>query len=223
MSPTPSSSSDPTTPKKDDYLDPYREALQAHGASFDTMLWKSRATQTIRFDVLLSMVKLTGMCILDAGCGLGDLSSHLNHAGVEFRQYVGIDGLPRMVEKAMARDLPRSEFLAVDFVADPSVFKTKHPDVIFFSGSLNTLNEENARRIVRAAFDTATSAVVFNFLSDKCNEAMKKANTGPANRFNTIDWIDWALSLSTNVIFRQDYLAGHDATIAIFKTARDGT
>lgn len=187
------------------------------------MLWKSRATQTVRFDVLLSMVKLTGMCILDAGCGLGDLSSHLNHVGVEFRQYVGVDGLPRMVEKAIARNLPRSEFLAVDFVTDPAVFKMKRPDVVFFSGSLNTLDEENARRIVYDAFDAATSAVVFNFLSDRCSEAMKKTDTGPANRFNTIGWIDWALSLSTNVMVRQDYLAGHDATIAIFKPARKGT
>ena len=136
------------------------------------------------------MVKLTGMCILDAGCGLGDLSSHLNHVGVEFRQYVGVDGLPRMVEKAIARNLPRSEFLAVDFVTDPAVFKMKRPDVVFFSGSLNTLDEENARRIVYDAFDAATSAVVFNFLSDRCSEAMKKTDTGPANRFNTIGWIE---------------------------------
>ncbi len=34
------------------YLEPYRDAFRTFGAAFDTTLWKSRATQTIRFDVL---------------------------------------------------------------------------------------------------------------------------------------------------------------------------
>lgn len=206
--------------KKTPYLDPYRTAFQSFGASFDTTLWKSRATQTVRFDVLLNIVDLNDLRILDAGCGLGDLGDYLIEKNINYRHYLGIDGLERMVEKAADKNLPRAEFRALDFVADPTVLAIGNPDVIFFSGSLNTIPEPTARKIIQSAFDYAQHAVVFNFLSDQCAREIRAKNTGPASRFATLDWLQWSLNLSANVIFRQDYLAGHDATIGILKPAR---
>jgi len=191
-----------------------------HGASFDATLWHSRSTQTIRFDVLLSMVMLNDLRILDAGCALGDLCQYLIDNDISYGKYIGVDGLPSIIDKAMRRDLPRSEFASVDFVADPSVLKMGNPDVIFFSGSLNTLAEATARHIVERAFEFAHGAVVFNFLSDECEDAIKAKDTGPAKRFHTADWLAWALSKTASVAFRQDYLKGHDGTIGMFKPGR---
>jgi len=206
-----------------DYLAPYREAVKVHGASFDATLWHSRSTQAIRFDVLLSMMSLTSMRILDAGCALGDLCQYLIDNNISYGKYIGVDGIPSIIDKAMKRGLPRSEFATVDFVADPNVLKMGNPDVIFFSGSLNTLAEATARHIVERAFEFAHGAVVFNFLSDQCEDAIKAKDTGPAKRFDTADWLAWALSKTASVAFRQDYLKGHDATIAMFKPGRGGT
>ena len=207
----------------DDYLAPYREAVKVHGASFDATLWHSRSTQTIRFDVLLSLVGLNDLRIVDAGCALGDLCQFLIDNDVSYGEYIGIDGLPSIIDKAMKRGLPRSRFAAVDFVADPSVLAMGNPDVIFFSGSLNTLAEATARHIVERAFEFAHHGVVFNFLSDECEDAIKAKDTGPATRFHTAEWIAWAFTRTASVAFRQDYLKGHDGTIAMFKPARDGT
>ncbi len=206
-----------------EYLEPYRDALRTFGAAFDTTLWKSRATQTVRFDVLMAMVDLRGRRILDAGCGLGDLCDYLIEAGTEYEHYLGIDGLASMAEKGALKGLPRADFAALDFVADPSVLGMGKPDVIFFSGSLNTIAEGTAREIILAAFERAKIGVVFNFLSDECAAEIRDNDTGPARRFATLDWLQWSLRLSANVLFRQDYLAGHDATIGILKPGRSGS
>ena len=47
--------------------------------------------------------------------------------------------------------------------------------------------------------------------------ALMEKDTGVATRFDTLDWLDWALRTTPNVRFRQDYLQGHDATIAMLK------
>jgi hypothetical protein len=61
---------------------------------------------------------------------------------------------------------------------------------------------------------------VFNFLSDRCAEHLRRQDPTPARRFDTHAMLDWALHRCTSVRFRQDYLPhGHDATIAMITPA----
>lgn len=208
----------------DDYLEPYRRAVEHFGATFDATLWTSRAYQALRFDVLRQMIDLEGLTLLDAGCGLGDLCEFLSERNVRLRRYIGVDGVAEIVAGATQRQLPRAEFHCRDFVSDAGALAIGHPDVIYFSGSLNTVPEATARQVVKRAWDVARRGVVFNFLSDRASRLSMARDTGPARRFDTLDWLDWALNATTLVRFRQDYLGGHDATIAMMRDtdAADG-
>ncbi len=204
--------------QNDGYLDPYRDAVKKFGPTFEASLWKGRASQIARFDVLISMVDLTNFRLLDAGCAIGDLAIYLAEYGIAIQHYIGLDGLPSIIESAQKRAIPKAEFHTADFVASPELLKTGKPDVIYFSGSLNTLVESDARYVIASAFEIANVAVVFNFLSDRCTPALRTRDTTPATRFSTEDWLSWAFKQTSSVSFQQGYLkGGHDATIAMFK------
>lgn len=201
-----------------DYLDPYRDALASHGPTFEATLWRSRETQQKRFAVLTDMVDLTQAVLLDAGCGLGDLYEYLAEHKIAIEAYIGIDGLAAVIERAQKRDRVNATFLAADFVSDPTTLGQHASDIMFFSGSLNTIPETDARRVIDAAWQQARHGVVFNFLSDRCSAEVATRDTGPAHRFDTMAWIHWALEQTPYVKFRQDYFdGGHDATIGMFK------
>lgn len=200
------------------YLKPYREAVRAHGPNFKATLWSSREAQQLRFDVLIDLVDMDDCVILDAGCATGDFAARLIEREVSFSRYVGIDAVAEIIEAARKRHLPRCEFRTADLVHDASMLAEVSPDHVCISGTLNTMDEDSARRLVESAFASARRGVAFNFLSNRADEPCMKRNIGPARRFDTIRWLDWSLHLTPLVVFRQDYLEGHDATILMSKS-----
>lgn len=204
-----------------DYLEPYRRAVRNFGPKFEATLWLSREKQQLRFEVIASMVDFRDAVVVDAGCGLGDLAEFLVTTGVRYRAYVGLEGVEELVTEANARGLPHARFHCVDFVADPDAFTRLLPagrsaDIVVFSGSLNTLEESHAREVLAGAWNSCSRALVFNFLSQRGGEAASP-DTGPARRFDPLTMLEWALNQTPRVRFRQDYMAGHDATIALFR------
>lgn len=197
------------------YLEPYEQAVNRHGPGFEATLWRNRSMQRTRFEVFQSMLDLTGRRILDAGCGLGDLAAYLSDAKIQYARYIGLDGVADVIRSADRRKLPRAEFHIADFVADPASLAIGEPEIICFSGSLNTVPESDARAVIDEAFRIASHAVLFNFLSDRCPPELLRKDTGPAKRFNTLTWLEWAMRMTPDVAFRQDYFGGHDATIAM--------
>jgi SAM-dependent methyltransferase len=198
-----------------EYLEPYRQAVQKHGAGFEATLWGSRAAQERRFDVMIDMVGFDGTSVLDVGCGTGDFAARLLERGVAFDRFVGYDAMAEMTDAATARGLERCTFEARDVVADTAAFAGADADYACFSGTLNTMEEETARALVKAAYDAAHQGVVFNFLSDRPDPKWLEKDLWPARRFDTAAWVRWALSVTPRVQFAQDYLDGHDATIAM--------
>lgn len=197
----------------DKYLNPYREAVERFGPSFQATLWTSRESQRIRFDVMIDLAGLDDCVVLDAGCGTGDFAEHLLESKVSFARYIGIDAVPEVIDAAKRRELCRCEFRLGDLIHDPSLLSEIKPDFVCVSGTLNTMEEQTARTLVMAAFEASAQGVVFNFLSDRPAPRWSDHDIGPAKRFNTIEWIDWALGKTARVSFTQDYLDGHDATI----------
>jgi len=121
----------------------------------------------------------------------------------------------QVIAAAQAQNLPRSEFRLGDALTDPSMLRTTEADFICFSGSLNTMDEPCARRLVQLAFEAAARGVVFNFLSDRPHQRWADQPLAPARRFDTLAWVNWSLDLTSRVTFTQDYLDGHDATIML--------
>jgi len=209
----------PATPSEE-YLQPYRRALKRHGVSFESTLWRSREGQLLRFDIMIDLAGFEDCIVTDVGCGRGDFAARLLERRIPFRHFIGIDALPEMIRAAKARGLARSDFHLHDVLADPKALVTaapdgSPPDYLCFSGTLNTMDENIARRLVKMAFLAARQGVLFNYLSDRHHRRFADDNLDPARRFDTLAWLDWAMDLSSRVSFTQDYLDGHDATILI--------
>ncbi|MCA9281458.1 MAG: class I SAM-dependent methyltransferase [Phycisphaerales bacterium] len=210
-------------PDQPDYLRPYAEAVRTHGPTFEATLWLNRQKQTDRFRVIAEAIDLTGRIIVDAGCGLGDLASYLCEHNIQYGRYIGLEAMPEMVEQARSRNLPEARFEIADFALDeqcfPRLASSDRYDIAVFSGSLNTFKEDHARAVIKRAFDAANEdkgGVVFNFLSARHGKK-HTPDPSPARRFDPVKMTDWALKLTPRVLLRQDYMGGHDATIAMFK------
>ncbi len=207
------------------YLEPYRSAIETFGPSFEATLWQNPQMQQIRFDVFLDMADFGGRVIVDAGSGQGGLADHLIAQGIKYQRYIGLDAMEEMIEQSRSRQLAGADFHVCDFASEADSFsrftlEAGGPglDLAVFSGSLNTLDQDFAIKVLERAWEASRVGVLFNFLSDRAHPDLLKQDTLPARRFSPVALLDWALSKTTGVQFRQDYLpSGHDATIGMFK------
>lgn len=201
----------------DAYLEPYRQSHARHGAGFDVTLWANPRSQRLRFEVFTQMCFLGGRRVLDAGCSRGDFADFLLEKQVPFERYIGVDGLCEVIQHAQGRGRPRCEFHCGDFVTTPAVLRLGDPDVIVISGSLNTMTDRQVYQVLEAAWAATSRTLLFNFLSDKA-AANAPAQVDYSRRLDAIRLIEWALSKTWQVQFRQDYFRlGHDATIMMEK------
>lgn len=206
----------PTNPS-DNYLSPYMQAQLDHGSDFGVTLWANERSQRLRFRVMTEMVFMTGKRVLDAGCSRGDFAAYLQEKGFEYESFTGVDGVEQVIDFASGRGLPRSRFVAGDFVTDASLLSIDRPQVVAISGTLNTMDEAMAVELLESAWASAEQTLIFNFLSDRASSEAPK-QTDPACRLPTLRLFDWALSQTPSVRLRQDYFRfGHDATILMHK------
>ena len=223
-----------------DYLEPYRDAVEKLGPGFESLLWRSREYQEIRFKVLLevaatglagpgqlgTVLRLEDETIADLGAGQADLAIWMHRIGLKCRRYIGVEAIGHLATRARQgleeHGLAHASIIESDFAADATLFdrlvRDEGAKVLLFSGSLNTFEQADAERVIRHAFraiaGVENAAVVFNFLSDL--GATGSADTGPARRFRTLDLVRSLSRSSQRFTLRQDYLAGHDATIGLF-------
>jgi SAM-dependent methyltransferase len=205
-----------------DYLKPYQDAVRRLGAGFEATLWASRDAQRRRFDVIIDLAGLEGRGVLDVGCGPGDLAVRLHERRVAFDRYVGVDALPEMIETARGRRLDRCSFEVRDVLTDPKGFRLTGPgadgdapDVVCVSGTLNTMDEAQARQLIERAFEASRRAVVFNFLSSRHHARWAGRDLTPAHRFDPVRWLEWSFARTSRVSFTQAYMDGHDATVML--------
>ena len=202
----------------EDPLTPYREASRVLGSGFPATLWASPRTQALRFDVLIDMIgveRLEGRTILDLGCGDGALALRLQERSVQVARYVGIDGIFAQVEAAQRRGLEGASFVCEDLLETAGSLGRFGAELAVISGTLNTMVQSDAQRLVQQTFEAVHGGVCFNFLSDRPVPERLEADLGPAIRHDVVRWLDFSLGLSPLVRFRQDHLEGHDAAILI--------
>lgn len=201
----------------DHYLAPYRAAQLDHGSDFRVTLWANERSQRLRFRVMTEMVFLAGKRVLDAGCSRGDFAAYLEETGFAYERFIGVDAVEQVIDYASSRDLPRSRFVTGDFVADPALLSLETPQVVAISGALSTMPDDLALEVLDRAWEAAQETLMFNFLSDRATSQAPR-QLAPARRLPTMKLLDWAMSRSPAVKFRQDYFRfGHDATIVMRK------
>lgn len=202
---------------KPQYLTPYKDWIDCHGPCFGATLWASPESQRLRFEVLTQMLYLPGKRILDAGCSRGDLAAYLLSRDLDYGQYIGVDGMSEAIDYAQKRHLPRSRFVCGDFLADPTLLGIDQPQVIFLSGTLNTMTDDQALTVLDHCWQATECYLVFNFLPDTCDPDAPPQDE-IARRLPTQKLLDWAFGKTWSVVYRQDYFdKGHDATIMMQK------
>jgi len=194
------------------YLLPYLRAANKHGSDFPSLLWASPQTQAARFDAIQRLGDLDAKSVLDVGCGRADLLEFLHSRGVRPADYVGIEAVEDLAAAAEARcrRLPDASVVRADFVREPMRMFVG-ADVVVFSGSLNTVEDDDFYRTLRRAFDAAAETVVFNFL---CYSYLAGADYLRWHRAG--DVVAFANTLTPDVRTLDDYLHG-DFTVAMRK------
>ncbi len=145
--------------------------------NFEIVQWGSAASQEARFAVLVENVNLSGKRLLDLGCGLGDLLSHLTAHRIA-ADYTGVDISAKMIDEARRRQ-PGGRFICADLFDDPANlprygFGQKSFDVAFCSGAFNLDLGNNAEFVpaaVKRLMELAGEHVVFNLLHTRTPRA----------------------------------------------------
>jgi hypothetical protein len=192
------------------YLRPYLAAAEKYGAGFGTLLWASPRTQAVRFKALQRAVDINGKSVIDVGCGRADFMEYLLKNRAVPRSYVGLEAVEELAAAAESKRFPNCRILRGDFLSDPGLLDIG-ADVLFYSGSLNTMTETDFYQCLRVGFAAAREALVFNFL------ASPKLAAAPHLTWHHPDDVRaFGHLLSKRVKLWDDYLPG-DCTAAIYK------
>ena len=197
-----------STETEPSYLAPYVRAASRHGAGFSSLLWASPRTQTARFAALTRLVGLNDKSLLDVGCGRADLLDFLLERNIRPAHYVGLEGVPALAEAAEAKRHPDAMIVRADFVREPLRLFVG-ADVVVFSGSLNTLDDDAFYTTLRRAVDATADAVAFNFLGSPY-----LAGADYLRWRRPADVLRFCKGLSSDVRALDDYLHG-DFTVAL--------
>ena len=175
--------------------------------------WPDAWSQSLRFEALLDLagVLAEGSSLLDVGCGLGDLVTHLERRGPPTFAYTGIDLLPEMVEAACAGHAT-SRFLVSDLL--DGALPDGEFDVVICSGALNVAIAGDhaawARKMLRAMWRRTRRALVFNALDSADEDRLARCSTGSAG-LARLDrrWLRGECrALTPRLVVREDVLRG---------------
>lgn len=145
------------------YLRPYLDAVERHGAGFESLLWANPPAQAARFAALARWSELEDRAVLDAGCGRADLLDYLISQDIRPARYTGIEAVETLAQAADAKRLPSASIIRGDFIDNPALLD-QNADVIIFCGSLNTLPADDFYSTLRVAWEYTSSELSFNFL-----------------------------------------------------------
>lgn len=149
---------------KEHIIDVYSRSLLLHGPSRPEAVFWSSSGQAARFEAISSLIPCTeGISLLDYGCGLGDLLSHLLNKGYDLI-YRGTDINPQMIEAAQIKH-PGAEFRVFDIEEDAPA---ETSDITVLCGVFNYMTQgvnESFMKTLRLLLDQTRMRLIFTALS----------------------------------------------------------
>lgn len=196
-----------------DRMDDYQKVLEAH---YQPLLaehqdhraagWWTESSQIRRFEVLLDVSPdILSSSILDVGCGTGHLVDILKRRKFS-GDYLGVDPLPEMVERARDR---HSDF-SFEVCSVPFSDSLK-ADYVLASGIFTFTDEESMRQMIERMFNSCDKAAAINSQStwaDGREEGQLYADP--------LETLEFCKTLTPWVSLRHDYLP-HDFTVYLYK------
>jgi SAM-dependent methyltransferase len=177
----------------------WEERARARIPDLAKLEWSHRRTQRMRFEAFLLEHDLEGRSILDVGCGLGDLYTHLRRRGIA-AEYTGFDLAPEMIRLCRARH-PGVPFESGDFLAYQPASRFDYT-VAF---GIHNIQVPGGRAILEATtrhqYALATSAAHVSLLSDRSSSSAPHLQEWHAE-----DVLSMALAITPHVVLRHDYL-----------------
>ena len=142
----------------------YEERLHVSGVSAQTMGWRDKEQQYMRFVILAAIGDLNNRSVLDVGCGFGDFYDFLKGKGINMR-YNGYDISAKLIEIARQKH-PEGAFEVKDILEEEDHEKF---DYVVSSGILNARlsdNEGFVRRMLKRCFERCHTGVAVNMMSN---------------------------------------------------------
>jgi SAM-dependent methyltransferase len=180
-----------------DTEDFYHQALARYGENAEGVHWRSTESQQIRFEILRSLLPddLASISLVDVGCGLGDLYQFLVARDERPRQYLGLDAVLAMVERARART--GCPILHCNVLTDP----LPRADWYLASGTMALLTPFESRLFIERCLAHVSGGLVFNSL--KGDHQCSTFNYQRPEQIET-----WAHELGANLRLVDGYLSG---------------
>lgn len=188
----------------------YSSAINKYGATAKGVNWHSQKSQKLRFDIILGMLpdNFSSFTIADAGCGFGDLYTHMLKKKKAPNRYIGIDSLIDMY--SIASDKTGCEIIIADICKD----ELPPADYYICSGGMNVLESFETHLFMRNCFSTCTKGFVFNVLHGN-----KKSETYNYMTTDEIKQIAKDLGVS-RIEVKDDYLED-DITVIFYKDNKE--
>jgi len=187
----------------------YDELVDRYGHDPRACDASSSASLEIRYRVLAGVCDLSGLSVLEVGCGFGDLGVHVQARFPNVR-YTGIDLSPRMIEEAR-RCHPGLEFSCCDLMAMPDVAQF---DVVLAQGIFYLLSEDADARtqaMIGKMFTLAKKAVAFSAISTwTTRKTPGEHYLDPATILTT------CRTLTSKIVLRHDHLP-NDVAVYLYK------
>jgi trans-aconitate methyltransferase len=182
--------------------------VEQHGDDPRASDWGSDASQRLRFEAVAGVADLSGLRVLDVGCGVARLAGFLGErfSGVD---YVGIDLSERAIETA--RRVHPGLDLRVANVLDLDPARELF-DVVIANGILYRLGtDDDAWTLVERLWQLAGRAVAVTSLSAWAAES-------PAGELHLdpAETLSRARTLTPRATLRHDYLP-HDFTLYLYR------
>jgi SAM-dependent methyltransferase len=187
----------------------YEKRLDESGLSPQTLGWRSKRQQYVRFEILSEIDYLHKKSILDLGCGFGDLYDFLMEKGIEV-DYYGYDISPKFIALAKKKH-PNLNFEVKDILKDPV---EKKFDYVVSSGIFNrkiSSNEQFIRAIFKKSLELSNQGIAHNMLSSCVDYREAKLYYA-----NPSEILSFCKTLSKRVALRHDYMP-FEFTVYLYK------
>lgn len=149
---------------KEEIINLYENRLKEYGETVQTVGWRDKKQQELRFQILSQIGQLDGTNILDIGCGFGDFYDFLTERDIKVN-YSGFDISPGMI-KVARKHHPELKFEVNDILSEEIGGSF---DYVFASGILNKNLSDNidyAKKIIKKMYSLSNIGVGINMTTD---------------------------------------------------------
>ena len=185
----------------------YEACLSAHGHGARAVDWKTQADAATRYHVMLDLAKdlQTPASLLDFGCGLAGLKTHIDDRGLRHLSYTGLE-ISKAFAKAARNQHPHATILCLDVLSHNADLPTF--DYIVMNGIFTRRHDVTEsdmfaylQKLLTILFAKARIGLAFNVMSkavDYENGALFHPDPGALIAFVT-------RSLTQHYVLRNDY------------------